>query len=246
MPEERTYHTGEVTINYAEYGGQSDAANARNPLVLLHGGSARWQASLPAITEFRGHRHIYAPDLRGHGKSGWVPGRYNMQDYAADVAALLGGVVRRPAVLYGHSLGGQVAITAAASRPHLVAGLMIGDSPFNRDKLRSALARDRERLLLWREMSGPSHSLDEIAAALMEMPVYPPQQAEPVPAHVLFGDTSPWFPYMAECLHLLDPDMLTAVLEFEEMHAAYDCEQLFPLITCPVPLSRGILNLGAG
>ncbi len=38
----------------------------------------------------------------------------------------------------------------------------------------------------------------------------------------------------AENLRLFDPDMLTAVVEFDQMHEGYDYERLFPLITYPV------------
>ncbi len=51
------------------------------PLVLLHGGSARWQSSMPLIPALSQRWHLYAPDLRGHDKSGWVPGHYRLNDY---------------------------------------------------------------------------------------------------------------------------------------------------------------------
>jgi hypothetical protein len=45
MLTEHTFDTGAVIINYAEGG------SVRPPLVLLHGGSTRWQSSLPIIPE---------------------------------------------------------------------------------------------------------------------------------------------------------------------------------------------------
>ncbi len=85
------------------------------PVVLIHGGSAHahwWDAFAPTIAD---HFHVLAPDLRGHGDSAWVdPPAYAVDDYAGDVVEL----VRRegwPTVrLVGHSLGGLVAVTAAA------------------------------------------------------------------------------------------------------------------------------------
>jgi pimeloyl-ACP methyl ester carboxylesterase len=254
MPVERTFDAAGVTINYALYNevgsflGAELTSGSGCPLVLLHGGSARWQAFMPIIPELSKRYRLYAPDLRGHGKSGRVPGHYSVSDYAVDIAAFLDGVVKQPAVLYGHSLGGQVAIMVAARYPYLVAGLIIGDAPFGRGKLRAALQRERERLLLWREMAGPSHSLEEIIEALKNMLLFAPganeEGAGPVRARTLFGEDSRWFPYMAENLRLLDPDMLTAVLEFDKMHAEYDCERLFPSITCPVLVIGGNPDLG--
>jgi pimeloyl-ACP methyl ester carboxylesterase len=245
MPVERRFDGGEVRINYGRYD-ETPASSRRSghPLVLLHGGSARWQASMPIIAELSKRYRIYAPDLRGHGKSGRAPGHYAVSDYAMDIAAFLEGAVKEPAVLYGHSLGGQVAIMVAALHPDLVAGLIIGDAPFDRRKLKSALERERERLLIWREKSGSEHTVEEVIEALKNMLVFAPDQAEPVHARTLFGEDSPWFPYMAENLRLLDPEMLTAVIEFDGMHEEYDCERLFPCIACPVLVIGGNPELG--
>lgn len=244
MPVERTFDGGEVQINYALYDEvEGPLGGSGHPLVLLHGGSARWQASMPIIAALSRRCRVYAPDLRGHGKSGRMPGHYAVSDYAKDVGAFLEGEVKEPVVLYGHSLGGQVAIMVAALHPHLVAGLIIGDAPFERPKLKAALGRRRE-LLIWREMSGPGHTVEEVIEALKNMPIFAPGQDKPVRARTLFGEDSLWFPYMAENLRLLDPDTLTAVSEFDKMHEEYDCERLFPRIACPVLVIGGNPDLG--
>ena len=62
MLTEQSFNTGTVTINYAEGGASGQ------PLLLLHGGSARWQSFLPIIPELGQYWHLYVPDLRGHGK----------------------------------------------------------------------------------------------------------------------------------------------------------------------------------
>jgi len=108
MVAEHTFHTGTVELNYAE--GEASGP----PIVLLHGGSLRWQSVMLLIRDLAARWHVYAPDLRGHGRSGRVPGRYRLQDYASDVALFLEQVVNAPAILVGHSLGGHVAILVAA------------------------------------------------------------------------------------------------------------------------------------
>lgn len=60
MLTEHQSNTDTIIINYAEGGA------VRPPLVLLHGGSARWQSSLPLISELSRHWHLYAPDLGEH------------------------------------------------------------------------------------------------------------------------------------------------------------------------------------
>lgn len=233
MLTEYRFHTGTVTINYA----RGEASGP--PLVLLHGGSARWQSMLPLIPALSQQWQVYAPDLRGHGQSGHVAGCYRLKDYAADIVAFLQQVVQQPAVLFGHSLGGQIAILVAASSPQIVRSLIIGDAPFDRAKLREALQRDQPRLLYWRALAGSSRSLEEITEALKKTPITVGKDADLVEARILFGEENPWFREMAEQLRLLDPDMLTAVIEFEQMREGFDYQRLFPLITCPTLLIQG-------
>ncbi len=147
MLTERYFHTGIVTLNYAE------GAATGPPLVLLHGGSARWQSALPLIPDLSEQWHVYVPDLRGHGQSGHVPDSYRLKDYVADIVSFLEQVVEEPAILFGHSLGGHIAILVAAQYPHLVRGLLIGDAPFDYMRLRTALQRDQQRLLYWRDLA---------------------------------------------------------------------------------------------
>src|SRR5437762_2833035 len=95
---ERTFDAGGVSINYAEEPG------AGPPLVMLHGVTSRWQNFLNVMPMFTQRWHVVAADLRGHGRSGRVPGHYGLMEYAADVIALLRGLDAGPAVLVGHSL----------------------------------------------------------------------------------------------------------------------------------------------
>lgn len=233
MLTEHCFTTSVVTLNYAE--GEASGS----PLVLLHGGSARWQSALPLLPELSQQWQVYAPDLRGHGRSGRVPGFYRLTDYTADIVAFLQQVVKYPAVLFGHSLGGEIAILIAAGYPELVRGLIIGDAPFDLANMRSTNKRNRERLLYWREWAGPDHSTEEIAEALKDTPIAVEGKPDPVAARILFGEEHTWFQWMAENLQHNDPDMLTAVLEFDHMHEGYDYQRLFPLITCPTLILQG-------
>ncbi len=86
------------------------------PLVFIHGAAnssgvwIHWQQEVAAAGW-----PAYAPDLRGHGKSGPVDlSRTSMQDYASDVAVLVSQLRYRP-VLVGWSMGGLVAMMMAAT-----------------------------------------------------------------------------------------------------------------------------------
>ncbi|MFE7902501.1 alpha/beta fold hydrolase [Streptomyces sp. NPDC057424] len=79
------------------------------PLVLLHArgaDGADWAGSAPALAA--GPRRVYAPDLRGHGRSDW-PGGYAYETMRDDIRAFLGALGIQRTVVVGHSLGGAVA-----------------------------------------------------------------------------------------------------------------------------------------
>ena len=99
-------------------------------------------------------------------------------------------------------------------------------------------------MLYWRDFAGTKHSLAEIVTAVKNTPVAVEGSPEPVTARELFGEENPWFQDMAENLRLNDPEMLTAVIEFENMYKDYNCEHLLPLISCPVLIIQGNPALG--
>lgn len=121
MIKEHRFNTGEVELNYAK------GPDNGPPLVLLHGIHARWQEMALTIMPYLILRHtVYAVDLRGHGKSGRVPGRYRGIDYGEDVRALIEGVIREPAIVDGGLLpGGIAAVHLAAQDPALVRALVL-------------------------------------------------------------------------------------------------------------------------
>jgi pimeloyl-ACP methyl ester carboxylesterase len=80
MLTEHSFDAGTVALNIAE------GPDNGPPLVLLHGGSGRWQAWDPIIPDLIARWQLFAPDLRGHARSGRVTGRYAIRDYAGDIA----------------------------------------------------------------------------------------------------------------------------------------------------------------
>ncbi|MFS0867945.1 alpha/beta hydrolase [Microbacterium sp. 179-B 1A2 NHS] len=67
-------------------------------------------------------------DLPGHGDSSWrTDAAYSGRTLAADVAPAVEAWTDRPQVLVGHSLGGLTAAAVAATRPELVAALVVVD-----------------------------------------------------------------------------------------------------------------------
>jgi pimeloyl-ACP methyl ester carboxylesterase len=67
-------------------------------------------------------------DLPGFGASPDPPQAWGADGYAALLADALAGL-DRPQVVLGHSFGGRIAISLAASRPELVSGLVLTGVP---------------------------------------------------------------------------------------------------------------------
>ena len=203
---ENSFNTGVVTINYAE------GPASGSPFVLLHGGSARWQNSESIMPDLATGWHLYAPEFRGHGKSGRVAGAYRLQDYADDIIAFLRQQVSEPAVIFGHSLGGMVALLVAAQCPERIRAVVVGDSPLTAEPWLAHLNRTRDGLIQRRDLAGGTYSVEEIAEVL----------------------TNEW---LAQNLYQNDPDMLTILIDEPDRAAAgYDMAVVLPSIRCPVLL----------
>lgn len=108
----------------------ADAQGPENaaPVLFLHGsGQTRqsWQKALQQ-TAARGYRAI-APDLRGHGDSGWSPGGHYSLDLFANDLLQLAAQLSQPPVVVGASLGGLAGILAAARAPQALRALVLVD-----------------------------------------------------------------------------------------------------------------------
>jgi|GEM_PF-1209362 pimeloyl-ACP methyl ester carboxylesterase len=126
MLDEHRFFTGDIDINYAV--GGSDGP----PLVLLHGFMGRWQDWMPLLPFVVADWCVYAPDMRGHGRSGRAPGGiYRHADVAADLVSFLDGVVGEPALVFGHSAGAPAAVEAAGTAPGAVRAVIVGDFPLD-------------------------------------------------------------------------------------------------------------------
>jgi pimeloyl-ACP methyl ester carboxylesterase len=226
---ERQFDTGQVQLNYAE------GADNGPPFVVLHGGAGRWQYSEGLLQALEPTWHLFAPDLRGHGKSSHTPGAYRLHDYVTDMAAVLEQVVSEPAVIFGHSLGGEVGVMLAAHHPGLPRALIVGDSPLSTRNHGTEEPSHRAQNVLWHGLVGKPES--EIAEALKDTPILDRTTGQQRKVRELFGEDHPWYAHQATSLHLLDPDMLAAVLAGpEDMLQGYDPEALLPAILCPVLL----------
>jgi N-formylmaleamate deformylase len=92
-------------------------ASAGPDLVII-GGITTTATALDFLAHELSKRYnVVVPDLRGRGRSDRSgPGRYSLDDYAADVDAVIATFALRQPVLVGHSLGARIAARWAADR----------------------------------------------------------------------------------------------------------------------------------
>jgi pimeloyl-ACP methyl ester carboxylesterase len=100
----------------------------KRPLILLHG-IARVAHNFDHVApHFAADYHVVAIDMRGHGDSDWhAGGAYMVEDYVADIEALIVQRDWRDIVLWGNSTGGRVAQMIGGRRPDLVTAIISED-----------------------------------------------------------------------------------------------------------------------
>ena len=228
MSQERTFDAKSVRLNYLDYGSSSD-----QPLVMLHGGAWRWQEYLSLIPSLGRRWRTYALDLRGNGRSGWIPDTYRLQDFAEDNAEFVSRL-NAPAALVGHSIGGVIALMVAARYPGKVKALIIEDSPLTLANYRRIIDSSRDMFGLWLSLKKSAQSEQELSLALAD--AYKNYQ----------GVTSAWILFFAACLWQLDPTYFNALLhDFDGFTEGYDYQTILAKIDCPVLFLRGESKLGA-
>lgn len=115
------FPVGVVNLHHRDLGGEG-----LPPLVLLHGmlGSSRnWQTVGADLTA---RFHVYALDLRNHGKSPHADAM-TYADMMEDVVAWLEAQGLARVTLMGHSMGGKVAMLLACRHPERVERLIVVD-----------------------------------------------------------------------------------------------------------------------
>ncbi len=103
-------------------------ASAGIRVVLVHGAMDR-SAGMARLARLAGERGpVRRYDRRGYGESGDHAGPFDIEGNIED---LLGLLDERPAVVFGHSYGGNIALAAAHRRPDLVRGVAVYEAPMS-------------------------------------------------------------------------------------------------------------------
>ncbi len=128
-PISNSYISQRIKLHYVDWG-NPDAP----PLLLIHGGRDHCRNWDWIAEELRHDWHVIAPDLRGHGDSGWsTDGNYNVQGYIYDIAQLIHQKELNPVTIVSHSMGGNIALRYTGLYPENVKKLVaiegLGPSP---------------------------------------------------------------------------------------------------------------------
>ncbi|QPP10033.1 alpha/beta hydrolase [Streptomyces bathyalis] len=123
--EVRTVRANGIEIAYRTWGTENVEGT---PVVLLHclgEDGEDWRG--PLIAQLAAAHPLYAPDLRGHGRSDW-PGEYGLDLLREDLRSFLDELGLERVVLIGHSLGSMVAAIFAGEHPARVERLVLEET----------------------------------------------------------------------------------------------------------------------
>lgn len=223
VPQEQKFIYDGIGINFIQ------ASAAGHPLIFLHGTASEWQSFSPLIPEFAEQFKVFALDLRGHGGSSWVTEQYRLFDYAEDIKCFLEKQIGEPGILYGHSLGAQVAIAVTSLVPTYVKALVLGDIPYYYHR---ATMKDTiwfEPFTELHHVISSFHSVEEIENYMAVQ--YPQMEQQKRKKR-------------AVTLSRVDPDVVLTILEDRHI-ADFDTNALLRQISCQVLLIQGKPELGA-
>ena len=231
---ESFFSAGKVPIHYVE--GPSKGP----PLLLLHGTARDWNSFSVLIPQLSPRFHVFIPDLRGHGTSERVPRGYRVSQFADDISEFVRRVVPSDAALFGHSLGGIVALSVAAQCP--VSAVMVGDSMISPKNLPASIYHTI--FVQLRKLLVQGGSQEHIAHGIGKIQLQLPGIDEPVAIADLPGNKPVVLLEWARSAMRTDPDVLSMAAE-GSTYDQWEPESILPQISCPVLLLQGNPELDA-
>ncbi len=126
MPE-YSFQSTTTKINYF-----TNNSESKEILFLIHGWTGGWELWKPVIDNFDKYK-IYAIDLPGHNKSGWLK-EYNLDEYCKPILEFIISLGKENIYLAGNSLGASISLQIA-SKLSIITHLLLEEPPwFSKEK----------------------------------------------------------------------------------------------------------------
>ncbi len=115
-----------LRLHTLDYG---DRHSGRLPVVCLPGLTRTVEDFASLAAGLASERRVLCLDYRGRGRSDYDPNpeHYAIPVEAADVVTVMAALEAMPAIIVGTSRGGLIAMTLAAQKPELLAGVVLND-----------------------------------------------------------------------------------------------------------------------
>jgi pimeloyl-ACP methyl ester carboxylesterase len=107
------------------------ASQGRGDIVLVHGSLDRSAGMLKLSRQLDQDWRVTRYDRRGYGRSRPCDGPFTVDAQITDLVTVIESLRGSPVVLFGHSFGGNVALTVADRFPALVRAVVVYESPMS-------------------------------------------------------------------------------------------------------------------
>ena len=154
----------EFDMSYIDTG----AVQPGKELVLIHGWCSNKFHWNPQIDFFKNSFRVIAMDLRGHGASFAPDDGYSFRNFASDINYLLDDLGVKHPIIFGHSMGGAIAIHLAAAFGSNARGLVMVDGSLNIAEQESNL-ESNERIRSFKQNDSSSEIADRYESFFSHM-----------------------------------------------------------------------------
>ena len=208
-------------------------------LVLLHGMRDIAANLMPIAEQLACRFRVFVPDQRGHGRSDRAES-YSIHDYLYDLHVLQRELIGVPALLAGHSLGGQIVSRYAATFPDQVRAAVIieGTGPPSRpgwDDPVQQIRGYREQLLRTWALSADPRPLPNLEFAAHRLQLNNPRLSESMAQRIAQNTTRR--NAGGDLEWMFDPRVQRIFTGFSEA----DSQRYWRTVQCPVLLVYGDL-----
>jgi pimeloyl-ACP methyl ester carboxylesterase len=119
---EGTVEASGIDIHYTRTGDGS-----KPPLVVAHGFTDDGPCRAPLARDLETDYDVVAFDARGHGRSAAPASGYDLENRVADLVGAIEALGLARPFLFGHSMGGDTVLAAAARHPGLARAVAVED-----------------------------------------------------------------------------------------------------------------------